>query len=104
MVPSMPLAQTRHGALHYETLDHTVAWQSPGLPVLFHHGIGSSAALWRGWTPALIDRYPLASFDMRGCGRSHIPGAGFEWSLDRMVEDLFAVADAAVIAVFLLVG
>jgi pimeloyl-ACP methyl ester carboxylesterase len=44
------------------------------------------------------------SFDMRGCGRSHIPAAGFAWSLDRMVEDLFAVADAADLQQFHLVG
>ena len=41
---------------------------------------------------------------MRGCGRSHIPGADFDWSLDRMVEDLFAVADAAGLKRFHLVG
>lgn len=104
MVPPMPFAQTPQGPLHYETLDHTVAWHTPGLPILFHHGIGSSAALWRGWAPALVDRHPLTAFDMRGCGRSSVPGAGFEWSLDRMVEDLFAVADAAGLARFHLVG
>ena len=91
----MSLAQTAHGALHYETLDRTSPWQKAGLPILFHHGIGSSAALWTGWFPALIDRHPLVVFDMRGCGRSHIPDGDFKWSLDRMVEDLFAVADAA---------
>jgi len=100
----MPLAQTAHGALHYETVDHPGPWQKKGLPILFHHGIGSSAALWTGWFPALIDRHPLAVFDMRGCGRSHIPSAGFKWSLDRMVEDLFAVADAAALRRFHLVG
>jgi len=100
----MPLAQTTHGALHYETLDHTVAWRPPGLPILFHHGIGSSAALWRGWTPALVDRYPSTAFDMRGCGRSHIPDSDFEWSLDLMVADLFAVADAAGHKRFHLIG
>jgi pimeloyl-ACP methyl ester carboxylesterase len=42
--------------------------------MLFHHGIGSSAALWRGW------------------------------SLERMVEDLSAVADAVGLARFHRVG
>jgi len=90
----MAFAQTAQGALHYEVVEQTAPWQARGLPILFHHGIGSSSMLWRGWYPALIDRYPLAIFDMRGCGRSHIPGADFDWSLDLMVEDLFAVADA----------
>lgn len=100
----MALAATAHGALHFEILDQTAPWQKRGAPILFHHGIGSRSELWRGWYPALIDRYPLAIFDMRGCGRSHIPDADFGWSLDRMVEDLFAVADAAGLERFHLVG
>ena len=100
----MAYVQTAQGALHYEVVEHTAPWQVQGLPVLFHHGIGSSSLLWRGWYPALVDRFPLAIFDMRGCGRSHIPDAGFDWSLDLMIEDLFAVADAAGLKRFHLVG
>jgi pimeloyl-ACP methyl ester carboxylesterase len=100
----MALVQTIDGALHYAVVEQTAPWLGRGLPILFHHGIGSSAALWRGWYPALVDRHPLVAFDMRGCGQSHIPGPGFEWSLERMVEDLFAVADAAGLARFHLVG
>ncbi len=100
----MALVQTIDGALHYDVVEQTAPWLERGLPILMHHGIGSSSALWRGWYPALIDRHPLVVFDMRGCGRSHIPGPGFAWSLDRMVEDLFAVADAAGLARFHLVG
>lgn len=100
----MALVQTSDGALHYDVVEQTAPWLERGLPILFHHGIGSSSALWRGWYPALIDRHPLVVFDMRGCGRSHIPGQGFEWSLARMVDDLFAVADAAGLQRFHLVG
>jgi len=99
----MPLAQTAHGALHYEMLDRASPWQKAA-PILFHHGIGSSADLWTGWFPALVDRHPLATFDMRGCGRSHIPAADLKWSLELMVEDLFTVADAAGLGRFHLVG
>jgi pimeloyl-ACP methyl ester carboxylesterase len=100
----MTFVQTADGALHYEAVEQTAPWAAAGLPILFHHGIGSSSALWRGWYPALIDRYPMATFDMRGCGRSHIPRPDFKWSLDRMVEDLFAVADAVGLKRFHLVG
>ena len=100
----MALVQTADGALHYEVVEQTAPWNARGLPILFHHGIGSSSALWRGWYPALIDRHPLTAFDMRGCGRSHIPGPAFKWSLERMVDDLFAVADAAGLERFHLVG
>ena len=105
----MALVSTAHGKLHYDVVDPMVPWQvapwhRPRLPILFHHGIGASAALWAGWHSTLVDAYPLVTFDMRGCGRSDIPGAGFDWSLDRVVEDLFAVADAAGLQQFHLVG
>ena len=100
----MPLASTSRGDLHYEIVDQVTPWCRPREAILFHHGIGASAGIWSGWFPALADAHRLVSFDMRGYGRSHIPGPGFAWSLDFMVEDLFAVADAAGLPRFHLVG
>ncbi|MPZ34851.1 MAG: alpha/beta fold hydrolase [Rhodospirillales bacterium] len=100
----MPLATTRQGSLHYEIVDSVAPWRAPREAILFHHGIGASAAIWAGWFPALTDAHRLVSFDMRGYGRSHIPAADFAWSLDLMVDDLFAVADAAGLPRFHLVG
>ena len=100
----MPLATTRQGSLHYEIVDRVAPARAPREAVLFHHGIGASAGLWAGWFPALADAHRLLSFDMRGYGRSHIPAADFAWSLEQMVDDLFAVADAAGVQRFHLVG
>lgn len=100
----MPLAMTEHGALHYDIVDRVVPWKSGGAPILFHHGIGACAGIWAGWQVALADRHPLVAFDMRGYGRSHIPAADFAWSLDLLISDVFAVADAAGLARFHLVG
>ena len=100
----MPLATTRQGSLHYEIVDQVASSREPRDAILFHHGIGASAGIWTGWFPALADAHPLVSFDMRGYGRSHIPTADFKWSLEQMVEDLFAVADAAGLRRFHLVG
>src|SRR5215475_14584194 len=100
----MPLVPTLQGSLHYDFVDQTAPWSKPRAPILFHHGIGAGAGLWAGWHSTLVDAYRLVTFDMRGCGRSHIPAADFAWSLDRMVEDLFAVADAAGLRRFHLVG
>jgi len=86
----MPLATTKHGTLHYDVIDGVAAWCERREAILFHHGIGASAEIWAGWRPALVDGYRLVSFDMRGCGRSDIPAADFAWSLDLLVEDLFA--------------
>lgn len=98
------LAKTSHGTLHYDVIDQVAPWHGGRPAVLLHHGIGASSGIWAGWMPALVDRYRLASFDMRGCGRSHIPPADFAWSLDLLIEDLFAVADAAGLQRFHLVG
>lgn len=100
----MPLATTRQGSLHYEIVDRVAPGRAPRDAILFHHGIGASAGIWTGWFPALADAHRLVSFDMRGYGRSHIPAADFKWSLEQMVEDLFAVADAAGLSRFHLVG
>ena len=100
----MPLAASTHGTLHYGVMDLVAPWQRPRLPILFHHGIGASAGIWAGWRPALADVHRLVTFDMRGYGRSNIPAADFSWSLDLLVEDLFAVADAAGLERFHLAG
>ena len=100
----MPLADTAHGTLHYDVVDQVAPWRTERLPILFHHGIGASAGIWAGWRPALADAYRLVTFDMRGYGRSTIPAEEFDWSLDLLVDDLFAVADAAGIARFHLAG
>ena len=54
----MALVQTIDGALHYEVVEQTAPWQARGLPILFHHGIGSScercgAAGIRRWSIAI---------------------------------------------------
>ena len=100
----MPLATTRQGSLHYEIVDRVAPARAPREAVLFHHGIGASAGIWAGWFPALADAHRLVSFDMRGYGRSPVPAADFAWSLEQMVDDLFAVADAAGLQRFHLVG
>lgn len=100
----MPSAVTPHGTLHYDVVDLVTPWQPPRLPILFHHGIGASAGIWAGWRPALADAHRLVTFDMRGYGRSNIPPADFTWSLDLLVDDLLAVADAAGLSRFHLVG
>ncbi len=100
----MSLAETAHGALHYDVVDEVALRHAGCDQILFHHGIGASAELWTGWRPALSDRYRLVAFDMRGYGRSHVPPADFKWSLDQLVDDVFAVADAAGLERFHLVG
>ena len=103
----MPAAETPHGPLHYEIIDQVAPWNAASSPadrptILFHHGIGGCPGMWSGWLPALIDRYRIVIWDMRGYGRS--AATGFDWSLDLLVSDVFAVADSAGVGRFDLVG
>ncbi len=100
----MPLAETQHGALYYEVIDRVAPWEEKRDPILFHHGIGASAGIWTEWIASLADRHPIVTFDMRGYGRSMIPPPDFRWSLELFISDVFAVADAAGLARFHLVG
>ena len=91
------------GAIAWEVIDHAPAWRTPAPAMVFHHGVGACATAWDGWTPALVHRFRLIRFDMRGHGRSELP-LGFDWTLEALVEDLGAVADAAGAERFHLVG
>ncbi len=90
----MSTVETTDGTLDFEVIAHPAPWVRDPETIIFHHGIGASPGIWRGWLPALIDRYRIVTFDMRGYGRSHIPPAAAPWTLDRLVDDLLAVARA----------
>ncbi|MBI2961802.1 MAG: alpha/beta hydrolase [Betaproteobacteria bacterium] len=91
----MPYVESAGGKLHYEIFDLVAPWETRRETIIFHHGIGADPGVWTEWLPALMDRYRVVRFDMRGYGRSHIPPADFNWSLDLMCNDILAVADAA---------
>jgi pimeloyl-ACP methyl ester carboxylesterase len=94
----------RDGAvLHYQVDDLTPPWtEAPA--IVFCHGIGTDARMWVNWLPVLADRFRLVRFDLRGFGRSGtFPGAA-GWTLDGLADDVLAVADAAGVDRFHLVG
>lgn len=81
-------------------LDYTVTVLTPPwLPdvetVVFHHGLGACQDIWMEWLPALVDRYRVLRFDMRGHGGSSRQSPGFRLDMERLTDDLFAVMDAA---------
>jgi pimeloyl-ACP methyl ester carboxylesterase len=99
----MPTLSTSNGPLHYEVIDHVAPWRVRRQTILFHHGIGASAEIWAGWLPRLIDRYRVVTWEMRGYGRS-TPAPGFKWTMPALTADIFALADAAGVKRFHLVG
>lgn len=100
----MAVVDAPAGPLHYEVIDQVLPWRARRPTVLFHHGIGASAEIWSAWLPALIDRYRIVRWDMRGYGRTPPPLPGKPWSMELLIDDVFAVADAAGAERFHLVG
>ena len=97
----MPTVETAAGALYYDVTDITPPWVTTPETILFHHGVGASGDIFAGWLPALAGRYRILRFDMRGCGRS---GPATEFTIDGLIDDLHAVADATDTERFHLVG
>jgi pimeloyl-ACP methyl ester carboxylesterase len=64
----------------------------PGaVPVILVHGFPYGAAMWRSQVEALSGQFHCVTYDVRGLGQSP-PGNG-QFTMERFVEDLFAVVD-----------
>ncbi|MEQ9642323.1 MAG: alpha/beta hydrolase [Alphaproteobacteria bacterium] len=91
-------------SIYYDIVDLTPPWVRAPQTILFHHGVAASAEIWADWLPALIGRYRLVRFDMRGCGRSEKGDARAAIGFESMLGDLLALADAVEANRFHLVG
>ncbi len=100
----MPMLTRGDCSLFYDVHDLTPPWVENAATIVFHHGVGINADIWIEWLPALARRYRIVRFDTRGFGSSTAPGKGYPWSLDMLVEDVIAVAGAAGVEQFHLVG
>lgn len=100
----MPFLESADGPLHYETIDITAPWVKNPQTILFHHGVSTTGGIWSEWLLQLADRFRIVRFDMRGFGKSAVPPEGFAWSLDGLIADALAVADAAEAGRFHMVG
>ena len=94
---------TTGSGLYWREDDIRAPW-ADGAPILFHHGIGTDHGIWADWLPVLGPRHRLLRFDLRGFGRSASPGAGHRWSLEGLVDDYLALADAAGLERFHAIG
>ncbi len=91
----MPMLETADGALYYDVTDLTPPWHETPETVIFHHGVAIHHGIWARWWPVLARRYRLVRFDMRGYGKSAVPPEDYAWSIEGLVSDVFAVAEAA---------
>jgi pimeloyl-ACP methyl ester carboxylesterase len=104
----MPFATVGKGELYYDVCDLIAPWHRDSASgvqtIVFHHGIALDGQVWSEWLPVLSDRWRILRFDMRGFGRSAKAARGFDWSIENLLQDLWAVADAGGVKRFHIVG
>ncbi|MEK9722678.1 MAG: alpha/beta hydrolase [Rhodospirillaceae bacterium] len=100
----MPTIERAGATLHYTVDDLTPPWVAEPETVLFHHGIGATGGIWADSVPVLAGDYRLVRLDGRGNGGATVPGPDFDWTMDGLLDDLLAVADAVGADRFHLVG
>ena len=77
----------------------------PGNPaVIMLHGFPESHRTWREIAPRLADRYFVIMPDQRGFAGSDQPQDVAEYKTDKLIDDVFALADALGVSEFSLVG
>jgi pimeloyl-ACP methyl ester carboxylesterase len=86
------------------TLNVALAGDPAAPPVILLHGFPESHRTWRGVAPLLEDRFRLVMPDQRGFASSDRPEGIEAYRTDKVVGDLFALADALGIENFALVG
>ena len=84
----MPILERSEGNLWYEICDIVPPWQEPRETILFLHGLAIDSDIWVTWLPTLVDRYRIVRIDLRGFGRSFVPAAGADWSIDALADDV----------------
>ena len=83
----MPAINRDGVEIHYET-------HGEGAPLLLSHGYGATCRMWDGQVAALVGRYRVVTWDMRGHGLSGDPADTALYSHALTVGDLAAVLDA----------
>lgn len=66
-----------------------------GEPIVFAHGVGSTAAIWRDQLEALSDSYRCIAVEFRGNAHSQFEASPEKITPEGFVADVLAVADAA---------
>jgi pimeloyl-ACP methyl ester carboxylesterase len=85
-------------------LDVTISGDKGNPPVFFLHGFPESARTWRHQMKDLSRDYFVVAPDQRGFARSSKPDGVENYTHDKPIADLFALADALEIGTFTLVG
>ena len=100
----MSVAHTNGAALRFDIIDLVPPWIANPQTILFHHGLGMIRQSWNAWLPALIGRFRIVTFDTRGHGESTWENPDSPLTLEDFRTDLLAVANAAGLDRFHVVG
>ena len=86
------------------TLNVALAGDPASPAVVMLHGFPESHRTWRELAPRLADRFYLVMPDQRGFAASDRPQEVDEYQTDKLIDDVFALADALALERFALVG
>jgi pimeloyl-ACP methyl ester carboxylesterase len=86
------------------TLNVALAGPEDAPPVILLHGFPESHRTWRGLAPLLEDSFRLIMPDQRGFAGSDRPLDVEEYETDKLIGDIFALAETLGIDSFALVG
>ena len=92
--PTMEFFDASDGVrLSFRVDDFTDPWRSAGPPVLMLHAAMGCYRRWYAWIPAVARAHPTISLELRGHGRSEVPGPDTAFSLERLVQDVRELLD-----------
>lgn len=80
----MPVTHVNNVDLYYEVYGE-------GFPLLLAHGYCTSINLWQHQIPLLSKRYRVIAYDARGHGLSSAPAGKEHYTLNHLVEDMYAL-------------
>lgn len=86
------------------TLNVGMAGPADAPAVIMLHGFPESHRTWRGVAPLLEDKFRLIMPDQRGFAGSDRPLDVSEYATDKLIDDIFALAEALHVKSFALVG
>jgi pimeloyl-ACP methyl ester carboxylesterase len=86
------------------TLNVAIAGPEDAPPVILLHGFPESHRTWRGVAPLLEDSFRLIMPDQRGFAGSDRPLGVADYATDKLIDDIFALAEALGVDGFALVG
>ena len=85
-------------------LQYSVQGASGRPTILLSHALGTSSALWDPQMPALLERFQVIRYDVRGHGASTVttspstlpgmPGGPLEYTVEQLSRDALAILDA----------